>query len=916
MVVGREAELAAVEGFLDSLQDGFAALAVEGEPGIGKTTIWREAVHRAGERGYPTLVCRPAQAEAKLSFAALTDLLEPVPSTAFEALPEPQRHALEVALLRASGAGARPEPRALAAGLRSVLAGLAGDAPALLAIDDLQWLDSASAGALSFALRRLEDEHLGVLTTRRPGTRPRLDLPGGRLVELDRLSLAAIHEVLKGRLGRSLPRPRLVRLYETCGGNPLFALEIARETARSAGGPTNPLPVPADLQRLVRGRLDRLSPAAKDALLVAAALGEPTLRALAAALDRDPAPAVEEAEEAEVIELESGQIRFAHPLYAAAIYAAASTDRRRRLHWRLGELATDVEERARHLALATAEPEESVAETLESAAADADLRGAPAAAAELAELGRRLTPPNRPDSRARRELALANYTFRAGDTEHARRLTDEVLAGEASGPLRARALELLARMLHVAGTASEATASCEQALAEVGDGDDALRARIHATFALVSWHDTPLAREHARAALAILDSQDEPDPVVLSQALLAFTEAEFVTGRPLPMDVVERALQLEHVAPAPNVADRMSAALGVYLKYQGDFDGARTWLEATHRAAVEEGDDGSLPYAVGHLPQLELWTGNWQAAERYALEHLRLAEETAQPDQRRQALFNLSNVHAHMGRVDEARAEAEELLSEAEAADEDWGATNALAALGLIELSLGNSDGAAELLARNFEMREAMGRGEPLRSSADYAEALVEIGDADRAEEVVRVLEERARSTARVPLQAVGACARAQVAAAQGALDAAASALDEALAHHDQVTVPFDLARTLLTLGRLQRRRKQRKAARESLERALGIFEELGAPLWAEKTRAELERTHLREAPSDLTPSEEQVARLAAAGLRNREIAERLFVSPKTVEANLGRVYRKLGIRSRAQLGAAMGAEAEPVRSS
>jgi DNA-binding CsgD family transcriptional regulator len=908
VVVGREAELSAVEGFLDSIQDGFAALAVEGEPGIGKTTIWQEAVRRAGERGYRTLVCRPAQAEAKLSFAALTDLLEPLPPAPFDDLPEPQRHALDVALLRASGQGARPEPRALAAGLRSLLVALAGDAPALLAIDDVQWLDSASAGALSFALRRLEDERVGVITTCRAGMDPRLELPPGRLVELDRLSLAAIHEVLKGRLGRSLPRPRLVRLYETCDGNPFFALEIARETARAAGAPTDPLPVPADLRRLVRGRLDRLSPAAKDALLVAAALGEPTPRTLAAALDRDPAEALEEAEEAEVVELESGQIRFAHPLYAAAIYAAASTERRRRVHRRLGELAEDVEERARHLALAAAEPDENVAETLESAAADADLRGAPAAAAELAELGRRLTPEDRPGSRARRELALANYAFRAGDTEHARRLTDELLAAGAAGPLRARALELLARMLHVAGTGREAAACCEEALAEVDESDVALRAQIHATYALVAWHDFALTREHARAALALLDSLEDPDPSLLSQALVASVEAEFYSGKRLPMDVVERALELEKLSPAPNVADRMSAALGVFLKYEGEFEGARTWLEATHRAAVEEGDEGSLPYAIGHLPQLELWTGNWAAAERYALEHLRLAEETAQPDQRRQALFNLSNVRAHMGRIDEARAEAEEMLADAEAAGDDWGASNALAVLGFVELSLGDPAAAADWLARNFELREGMRTGEPLRSYADYAEALIELGDHDRAETAIRLLDGRARATGRVPPLAIAAWARAQLAAARGELDAAADALDEALAHHEQVTVPFDQARTLLALGRLQRRRKQRKAARESLERALGIFEELGAPLWAGKTRAELERTHLREAPLELTPSEEQVARLAAAGLRNREIAERLFVSPKTVEANLGRAYRKLGIRSRAQLGAAMAA--------
>ncbi len=902
-VVGRESELFAVESFLGAIRDGFAALVLEGEPGIGKTTIWQEAVRRAEGEGFRTLVCRPAEAEAKLSFAALTDLLDPVPGSALESLPEPQRHALEAALLRAPASGSSPEPRAAAAGLRSILMELAEESPVLLAIDDAQWLDRASEDAIVFALRRLERERVGLLITRRPDTSVRFELPDTGRLGVDRLSLAAVQEILKSRLGRSLPRPLLVRLYETCGGNPFFALEIARELIRSDVGPTDPLPVPPDLRRLVQRRLGRLSDAARNALLAAAALGEPTPAVVAAALGDDLDAALAEAESAEVIEVAHGRIRFAHPLYAAVLYAATPAAGRALLHRRLSEVVAGSEERARHLALATAEPDEGVADALESAAVEAGLRGSPRSAAELADLASRLTPPELPESRARRDFAAAEYAFRAGDTEHARRRTQAVLDSPAAGPLRPRALELLARILHVAGTSTEAVALCEEALAQVSEDDVALQARIHATLGLVSWHDFALAHEHARAALTLLDSLDDPEPTVLSQALLAYTEAEFYAGRALPMDVIERALELEALAPAPDVADRMSAALGVFLKYQGDFDGARFWLESTRRAALEEGDEGSLPYAVGHLPQLELWTGNWVAAERYAREHAELAEAMSQEDQRRQALFNLALVHAHQGRIDEARAEADELLFEAESAEEAWNLSNVLAVLGFVELSLGDPAAAASHLARGLEIREGLSSGEPVRSEADYAEVLVELGRPAEAAPVVAHFVERARATNRVPLLAIAARCRAQVAAARGDLDLAAAEIEEALELHDRVTVPFDLARTLLTLGRLQRRRKQRKSARESLGRALGIFEELGAPLWAAKARDELERTHLREAPSELTPSEEQMARLAASGLKNREIAERLFVSPKTVEANLARAYRKLGIRSRAELG-------------
>src|SRR5207302_798422 len=255
-------------------------------------------------------------------------------------------------------------------------------------------------------------------------------------------------------------------------------------------------------------------------------------------------------------------------------------------------------------------------------------------------------------------------------------------------------------------------------------------------------------------------------------------------------------------------------------------------LEAAHRAAIEEGDESSLPYVVGHFPQLELWTGNWSEAERRALEHLELAEGTAQPDQRRQALFNRSLVHAHMGREEEARAEAEELRFAAEEAGEQWGDSNAEAVLGLLELSLGNPADAARHLARTMEIREGIGTTEPIRAYADYAEALIELGELDRAEEVINLLEERARAAHRTPLLAVAACSRGLLAAARQDLDSAVAALDDALAHHERVRVPFDLARTLLAVGQVRRRRGERKAAREALERARGIFEELGAPLW------------------------------------------------------------------------------------
>jgi DNA-binding CsgD family transcriptional regulator len=916
-VVGRERELAAIEGLLAASGPGVTALVIEGEPGIGKTTVWEAAFERAAGRDLQVLVCRPVEAEARLAFAALGDLLAPIVDGGLPALPDPQRIALEVALLRAAPSGAPPDRRAVGTAVCSLLRRSAVQTPVVLAIDDVQWLDQATAGVLSFALRRLEDSPIRVLAAvrrERGAAADPLDLERtlrGRIerLRLGPLSLSSLYHVIRTQRDQVFPRPTLQRITAESGGNPFFALELARalDEIGARPGPGEPLPVPGTLAGLMRGRIDRLPQATRDALLAAAALSSPDARLISAALGREASESLAAAERADVVVIREGLVRFSHPLLASTVYASASPEQRRALHGRLAKAIAEPEQQARHLALAAEGPAESVAARLDSAARHANARGAPEAAAELAELACRLTPASRVDEHASRSLALAGYAFRAGDTGHARRLVEGVMDEQARGPLRARALELLARMLHVAGTAAVAAALCEEALGEAGS-DIELQARIHATFALVSWHDFQIGREHARAALDLLERLDDPDPGVLAQALMAYLENGFYTGRGLPPEILERALELEQLAPAASVSDRVSASLGVWLKYQGDFEGARRWLEAAHRAALEEGDEASLPYVVGHLPQLELWSGNWSAAEHRAIEHLDLAESTAQPDQRRQALFNLSLVHAHLGRAEEARTAAEALQLEAEQAGDQWGVSNAAAVLGLLELSLGHPSQAADHLARTVELREAIGTSEPVRAYADYAEALIEIGSLDRADGVIRLLEERARATDRVPLLAISACCRGLLAAARQDLDAASAALEEALAQHERVTVPFDLARTLVVLGQVRRRRGERKAAREAFERARSIFEELGAPLWIARAQAELRRIPIRRrgVSDELTPTEQRVAELAGSGRTNREVAQELFMSPKTVGVNLTRVYRKLGIRSRAELGAKM----------
>lgn len=888
------------------------AVLIEGDPGIGKTTLWEAGAAAAEALNARVLSCRPAAAEVKLAFASLADLLSPLVDAEHVALPEPQRLALDVALLRASPSRAQPDQRAVGTAVQSLLAAAAADRRLVVAIDDLQWIDAASAAALGFALRRLTDSRVRVLAAARSGE-PRADLGiQPERLRLAPLSLSGIHHVINAQVGHAFPRPALRRIAEASGGNPLYAVELARalDEVGTLPGPGEPLPVPSTLTALMEERIGRLDAPARRALLAAAALGDPTVALVTAAVGTDAGPGLDAAERARVVTLAGGRVAFAHPLFASTVYTAAPTRERQEVHAMLAAAVASSEEQARHLALAADGPDEFVAARLEAAAHDAARRAAPQAAAELAGLAVQLTPATEAEAAGRRSLELAEQVFRTGDTAEAQRLAVRFVAVEPAGPLRARALELLARMEHVAGTSSDAVLRGQQALAEAGE-DVELRARVLATLARVDFQDLSRAAAYGREALALLDALPEPDPALVTSALCAEIGSAVSRGEPLPRDLVDRALELEGIAPLPDVADRVSAALGAWLKLLGEFEEARRWLEVTRQAAIDEGDDASLPYALSHLPQLDLWTGRWDDAERHAIEHLDLAEAMAQPSQRRQALFNLALVHAHQGRVDAARVELDALSAEAAAVDDTWDIANALAVRGFLALSLGEAAEACDLLEQNIAIRDAISR-EALRAHVDFSEALVELGRLDEAEAVLDTLQSRASE--RAPLLALVASHRALVEASRGDVDTAMADVAVALDVHERTRVPFDRARTLLIAGRIRRRRGERKLARVALGEAREIFHELGAQLWCDRAEAELARIPIRRGAGDeLTPTEERVAELAAAGRTNRQVAHELFMSAKTVEANLARIYRKLGIGSRAELGAAM-AGREPAK--
>jgi DNA-binding CsgD family transcriptional regulator len=907
-IIGREAELAAAHRFLDALPEGPAALVVEGEPGIGKTTVWRQAIRNAEGASYRVLSCRPAESETKLSFSSLADLMGPVGEEVLPELPAPQRRALEAALLRTDDESGVPDQRAVAAGFVSTLTMLARRTPLLVGVDDVQWLDLPSRRVLEFAVRRLGGASVGVLVTRRGGRGKSAPLRLDRATSENRLerlwlgplSAAAIHQLVKENLGVALPRPTLVKLQRACGGNPFYALEVAA-ALRDPGEDTTStwrLPVPGEVSELVSRRIRRLPPPTKEALLEASGLAHPTVELL----DEE---ALAPAEEAELLAIAGdGRVAFRHPIFAAAVYDAASAPRRRRLHRKLAELVTDVEERARHLALAAQGPDRSVAGILDLAAARARSRGAPDTAAELAEDACRFTPPRQADELRRRRIDAAEHHFRAGDLGRARTLLSEVVSDPESGTSRAKARFLLASVCHHEHSYPEALELLERALEEAGD-DPRLAAAIDFELAYVheSCGDTDAAEAPAKLALAQAERLGPPSLVAEGLAVAAMVD--FLLGRGRD-DRIDRALALEDPDRQVPVMIRPSLIAALLDLYVGQLESAGDRLRRLRRRVLERGEGTDLPFVCSCLAWLECRRGDLDAAARFAEEGLESARQLESEPLLGYALALVAFVDTYRGEASVARAKAGEALALFE--QTGWGHIPiwTLAGLGVLELSLGDFEAADRALAPLLQPVEATGLREPIRAFflPEAIEALIGVGSSERADRLLRMLEDRARALERTWALAAAARCRGLLVASRGEPDVALRKLDEARRQYETTGMPIELARTLLAKGQIERRARRKARARDSLQQAQVIFERHGARLWAERASTELDSLGLRRAePDELSPTERRVAELAAAGSTNREIAATLFMSPKTVEAHLGHTYRKLGIHSRAQLG-------------
>jgi DNA-binding CsgD family transcriptional regulator len=901
-LVGREEELGAILQLLDAPAQLPGVAVLSGEAGIGKTTVWLVGVDAAAARGYRILLARPSEAETQLSFAGLTDLLSNPAGEVLPALPPIQRRALEAALLLGESE-IHADDRAVAAAFLGALRLLARDGPLCLAVDDVQWLDAASLAALGYALPRLDREPVAFLLAVR-GDVPawlRRAAPEDRLrtVDVGCLSLGATHELLRARLDATFPRPTLIRLWETSRGNPFFALELATALRRRGGtlAPGDVLPVPSDLDELLRARLDGLGAAALAVARAVAALADPTVALVEAALGGRFDPGLAEALDARILELDGQRLRFTHPLLGTAVAARQTPARRRSLNARLADIVPSAEERARHLALATAEPDGDVASVLEEAARTAHARGAPAAAADLAGQALRLTPTSSADDARRRLLIAADMHNRTGDSARATALLEQARAAAAPGNERAT---IVAHLAGVQPSPHEAVALYREALSEA-EGDDALEATIHLRLAALMRFTEGIERGVEHGELAVRASS-RVDAGLRCRALASYGLMQFNSGRGIPSAEMEEALALERSLAEWPLEDGPTWVYAWQLCWSADVGRARDLLHAVLPVVKARSDPVGEAEALWYLALCECRAANWDEAERYATDSLTLWTQLGRVIPPHQ--FPPAIIAAHRGRIDEARARSQRAVAHAEAADIGIGTSGHSWVLGFVELSTGDPAAALPYLRRSYELRNAF-MLEPAQrlELGDFLEALIAVGELDEADEILATWHERARGLDRAWALAILARCRGLMLAARGDFHGAFASFERALADHARGTDPFHHARTLLAVGRTQRRAMKRGAARTTLDDTLARFERLDAPLWAELTRAELARIGGR-APSrgELTEAERRIARLVAEGRTNRDVAAALFLTEHSVETALTRIYRKLEVHSRAEL--------------
>jgi DNA-binding CsgD family transcriptional regulator/tetratricopeptide (TPR) repeat protein len=898
-----------------------------GPAGIGKSTLLGALTRELAAAGATVLRCAPAESDRRLPFVCLIDLLADVSDDVLATLPVPLRTALDAALLRGEHPSSDQSRLGVRLAVLQVLQLLSEHGPVTLVIDDLQWVDRPSAEVLAFVARRLDGDRLRVLAAERvpDGEQPLhrhlcprdvAELPVPPLTPRD------VARLLLRDNGVLLPHGSVLQIHQLADGNPFYALELGRAVLRSGGpdSPGRPLPVPRRLRALLLDRLGELTDRAQATLLLASAATRPSLTLLRAAGHPDAAADLVAAERCDLaVADDDGIVRFRHPLIRAAIYAEAPSHRRIDAHARLADVVAEPVERARHLALAKPHEDESVAATLMAAAASARRRGAPVTAAELAAMAADRTPWDSQQIRSERRLVAAEHACDAGLRAEARAAAESVLVEARCPQLRVRARLVLLRN---AGQALHDLGSLiDDGIADAA-GDPGLEAPLRmwlAGRALLGGDTVEAAEQAGRSAELATLAGDSGTAV---RALTRLAHLQSLCGDPAAaratvgkaIDIVER-----HPHAESWELERQQAVMELH---DDDLRAAERRLVSLLRKVEETAAVEDSVAIMVTLAEVQSRAGQCRRAVDTARRAMRLFSEagvSCPP-----ALYAAALAEANGGSVEAATEFAERGARESAADGDQLYLMRNLAVLGQVQLTTGDAPAAVETLNRVAEIGRRMDIRDPavVRWHADLAEALVATGALDDARELIDDTSKQALDFRRHSVAANLDRAAALLAVASGLPHDGVARL-RAVA---DLQTGLDRARTLIALAGVERRCRRRAASRAALSEAYDICVAIAATPWADRVRDELDRTGAQTRADHavaLTVAEQRVAELVRAGSTNREVAAVLFISVKTVEATLSRIYRKVGVRSRTELVRAMDVqvpatrepEPEPLRS-
>jgi DNA-binding CsgD family transcriptional regulator len=903
---GRDSEQQRIDDLIGEARLGRSgALLVRGEVGTGKTALLDYA--RSRSRGVRVLRCQGEQAESDLQFAVLHQLLRPVLTLAADL---PERLARPLAAAMEGGRDGVPDRFLVGAAVLAVLALAAGERPLMCVVDDGQWLDRSSADVLSFVARRLGREGIVLLVASSDGEGRPFEPAGMAQVRLGGLDPHAAMRLLAERAGGHLVPEVARRLADDTGGLPLALTSAAAALTPAQLGARAPLPRPLPLGPRLREaflrRVRRLPGPAQRMLLLVAAAGHARIDVVvAAAADLGiELPALEIAEAAGLVRIETGLVRFQSRLAAAAVYTEAPFFDRRAAHLALAAgLAEDDDSRAWHLAAAALTRDGGVAADLERAAERAGLRGDLATSADALQRAAQLTP-DAPE-RGRRLAAAARARWLSGGPVQARELLDRV--------------DLLRPTALVDADAAEVRGAI--ALGEF-DLEGARTSLIIAADRVAEYFPDRALDLLIRAARVVVVGADAAGAEAVDERVLALA-ARGVAGA-ADLHGLARILAGDHEAAARLAARalEMAAAAG---GHGGHLLTLVTALSAGHDLSPEHvaatlellatrvirlrttGMVGLLPNVLARLARVQLCADQHRPALATATEGLDLARRYDQPWAEASCVTTLAMLAALRGDEEECAYLTEGLFQRpgiraaaAHTRTVAWAA--AVADLGACRFAEAQSR--LEELVPGYRMGHAW---QTLWSRPDAVEAAVRSGRPGPARAALEVLERAARPDWPVPAAALLARSRALLAGGREA----ERHFQAALALHGQAERPFQEARTRLLWAEHLRRNRRRVDAREQLRAALATFERLETAPWAARARAELRATGETVGPRDaererLTPQERRIAELVADGGSNREVAERLFLSPRTVGYHLTRVYQKLGVSTRTRLARAL----------